>query len=187
MSKTVALAGFLHETNTFAPTRARLEDFVQGGGYMPMARGPALIVRSAGASISASAALSDHGDAAGWDMVPILWAGAIPSAHVSRDAYEAIADEIISGIVAAGPLDGIFLDLHGAMVAEHVDDGEGRLLTRLRAAVGPDVPIAAALDLHGNITARDGGRGGRAGRLPHLSACRHGRDGRGGRRCSWTR
>lgn len=55
-------------------------------------------------------------------------------------------------LVASLPLDGIFLDLHGAMVAEHVDDGEGELLSRIRRAIGYDVPISVCLDLHGNIT-----------------------------------
>lgn len=151
MPKRVALAGFLHETNTFAPTRARMADFVQGGGYMPLVRGPALLHQCRGINLGISGATA-FGEAAGWDMVPVIWAGAIPSAHVCKDAYKSITDEIILGISAAGPLDGIFLDLHGAMVAEDEDDGEGRLLMRLRAAVGPDVPIAAALDLHGNIT-----------------------------------
>jgi microcystin degradation protein MlrC len=118
---------------------------------MPMARGQAVITQSAGINLGIAGAV-EFGQQAGWDIVPILWAGAIPSAHVSRGAYESITDETISGIVAAGPLDGIFLDLHGAMVAAHVDDGEGELLMRLRAAVGPDVRIACALDLHGNIT-----------------------------------
>lgn len=151
MSDRVALAGFLHETNTFAPTKAVLADFIQGGGYMPMARGDDLITLSRGINLGIGGAV-EFGESSGWEMVPVLWTGAIPSAHVARDAYEVISDEIISGIAAAGPLDGIFLDLHGAMVAEHEDDGEGRLLTRLRDLVGPNVPIAAALDLHGNIT-----------------------------------
>lgn len=151
MSKRVALAGFLHETNTFAPSMARMDDFVQGGGYMPLARGAAVLTQGRDINLGIGGAVN-FGEDAGWDMVPILWAGAIPSAHVCQNAYESITDEIISGIRDAGPLDGIFIDLHGAMVAEHVDDGEGELLSRLRAAVGPDVPIAAALDLHGNIT-----------------------------------
>lgn len=151
MSKRVALAGFLHETNTFAPTMARMEDFVQGGGYMPIARGKAVISQGKDINLGIGGAVS-FGAQAGWEMVPVLWAGAIPSAHVCKDAYESITSEIISSIVDAGPLDGIFLDLHGAMVAEHEDDGEGCLLMRLRAAVGPGVPIVCALDLHGNIT-----------------------------------
>jgi microcystin degradation protein MlrC len=151
MSKRVAIAGFLHETNTFAPTKAQMADFAQGGGYMPLARGQALVEQSKDINLGISGAL-DFAELADWDMVPILWAGAIPSAHVSKDAYESITGDIILGIAEAGPLDGIFLDLHGAMVAEHVDDGEGQLLMRLREVVGPNVPIAAALDLHGNIT-----------------------------------
>ena len=151
MPKRVALAGFLHETNTFAPTKARMEDFVQGGGYMPMARGEAVLTRGRDINLGIGGAVG-FGESAGWEMVGVHWSGAIPSAHVSRNAYESITDEIISGIADVGPLDGVFLDLHGAMVAEHEDDGEGRLLMRLRDRIGPDVPIAAALDLHGNIT-----------------------------------
>ncbi|KIN60512.1 MlrC-like protein [Sulfitobacter noctilucae] len=151
MPHRVAVAGFLHETNTFAPTKAQLADFVQGGGYMPISRGAEVLSRGKGINLGIGGAVI-HGESAGWEMVPILWAGAIPSAHVSQNAYESITDEILEGIKAALPLDGVFIDLHGAMVAEHEDDGEGALLMRLRDIVGPDVPIAAALDLHGNIT-----------------------------------
>ncbi len=128
-----------------------MADFVQGGGYMPLARGVDLISQSKSINLGIGGAVA-HGESTGWDIVPVLWAGAIPSAHVSQDAFDTISDEIIEGVTAALPLDGVFIDLHGAMVAEHEDDGEGALLARLRAAVGPDVMIAAALDLHGNIT-----------------------------------
>ena len=86
--------------------------------------------------------------------MPLLWCMATPSAHVTRDAYERITGEILSLIAAAGPLDGICLELHGAMVAEHVDEGEGELLARLRRQVGPAMPITVALDLHANVTGR---------------------------------
>ncbi|MEX3314672.1 M81 family metallopeptidase [Sulfitobacter sp. PS-8MA] len=147
----VALAGFLHETNTFAPQPADMEAFRVGGGYVPMVRGAAMWEAFTQVNLGMAGAMK-VARACDWDAVPVLWAGAIPSAHVTRAAYEQITEEIIAGITAAGPLDGIFLDLHGAMVAEHIDDGEGELLRRLRAAVGPDVPITAALDLHGNIS-----------------------------------
>lgn len=147
----VALAGFLHETNTFAPTPADGEAFRHGGGYIPMTRGAALLSAARGVNLGISGALA-VAEARGWDRVPVLWAGAIPSAHVTRAAYEEIAGEIVDGIARAGRLDGVFLDLHGAMVAEHLDDGEGELVRRIRAVVGPQVPIAAALDLHGNIS-----------------------------------
>jgi microcystin degradation protein MlrC len=151
MSMRVALAGFLHETNTFAPTKAQMSDFVQGGGYMPFARGADLLPLSRGINLGIGGAV-EQGELLGWEMVPVLWAGAIPSAHVCKEAYQSITDEIVVGISAALPLDGVFIDLHGAMVAEHEDDGEGALLQRVRAAVGPGVKIAVALDLHGNIT-----------------------------------
>ena len=147
----VAVAGFLHETNTFAPNLADMAAFRNGGGYVPITRGAAMIPAFAGVNLGLSGALSVAA-LRGWDVVPILWAGAIPSAPVTRNAFEAIASEIVAGLAAAGPLDGVFLDLHGAMVAAHIDDGEGEIARRVRAVIGPDVPIAAALDLHGNIS-----------------------------------
>ena len=151
MVKRVAVAGFLHETNTFAPSKANLDAFRQGGGYLPLSRGAEITARCGGVNLGISGFL-DHADAAGWDIVPLLWCGAIPSAQVERGAFEAIAGEIAERLLAAGPVDGLLLDLHGAMVAEHLDDGEGELLARLRRIVGPDVPISASLDLHGNVT-----------------------------------
>lgn len=151
MSKRVALAGFLHETNTFAPSKATFAHFEQGGGYLPLSRGDEILRRCKSVNLGISGALA-HSERAGWEIVPTLWAGAIPSAHVTRDAYEFITGEIVAAIAAAGRLDGVFLDLHGAMVAEHLDDGEGELIARVRRVVGPHVPIAASLDLHGNTT-----------------------------------
>lgn len=147
----VAFAGFLHETNTFAPTRADLSAFLAGGGYVPMTYGPAMVPAFAAVNLGMSGAFRVARER-DWEVVPVLWAGAIPSAHVSRDAFEQIAGEIVEGIAASGPLDGVFLDLHGAMVAEHLDDGEAEIARRVRKVVGPKVPIAAALDLHGNIS-----------------------------------
>jgi microcystin degradation protein MlrC len=151
VSMKVALAGFLHETNTFAPDPADMTAFLEGGGYVPLVRGADMAGAVHGVNLGISGAFSTAA-ALGWDVVPVLWAGAIPSAHVTQDAFEQILAEIVQGIGAAGPLDGVFLDLHGAMVAEHHDDGEGEILRRVRAVVGPDVPIAVALDLHGNIS-----------------------------------
>ena len=153
MPPRVALAGFVHESNSFAPTPADFGAFAHGGGYLPMSRGAALLDADRGLNLPIAGALA-HADAAGWDLVPVLYAGAVPSAPVTADAYDRITTEIVDGIAAARPLDGVFLDLHGAMVAAHLEDGEGALLTRIRAVVGPEVPIVAALDLHGNISAR---------------------------------
>ena len=148
----ILIAGFQHETNTFAPSKARYEDFVRGGGFPPMVRGAELLALRdvnvpAGGFILAA-------EAAGHALVPVIWAGASPSAHVTRDAYERIAGEILAAARHAGTFDAIYLDLHGAMVCEHEDDGEGALLADLRAIVGAGVPIVASLDLHANVTER---------------------------------
>ncbi len=75
-----------------------------------------------------------------------------PSAHVTKDAFERIVKEMIDGIAAAGPLDAVYLDLHGAMVTEHFDDGEGEILARVRKVIGKDLPLVVSLDLHANVT-----------------------------------
>jgi microcystin degradation protein MlrC len=87
----------------------------------------------------------------GAELLPVLWAGGTPSAHVVVDAFEGIAEEILSA-ARTERVDGIYLDLHGAMVCEHLDDGKGELLARLRRLVGQDIPIIASLDLQANVT-----------------------------------
>jgi microcystin degradation protein MlrC len=147
----VAIGGFMHETNTFAPSKARYDDFERGWGPLPFVRGDEIFDQVGGVNVGIGGAVA-YGQHMDWELCPALWCGATPSAHVEERAYERIVSELIERICALGPLDGIYLDLHGAMVAEHVDDGEGELLQRLRHAVGPDIPIAVSLDLHGNIT-----------------------------------
>lgn len=146
----IAFAGFLHESNSFAPAPADLNAFNRGGGYMPYMRGPAIREAIQGVNLGMAGAF-DFADAAGWEVIPILWTGAVPSAPVTQEAYETIVAEILKGLHEAGPLDGIYLDLHGAMMADHVPDGEGELIARIRKFL-PDVPISVSLDLHGNIT-----------------------------------
>jgi microcystin degradation protein MlrC len=91
-------------------------------------------------------------EAMGWHLAPTLWCSASPSAHVTEDAFERVAEEIVTGIAKAGAIDAVYLDLHGAMVTEHLDDGEGEILARLRRAIGDDLPIVVSLDLHANVT-----------------------------------
>ena len=147
----VALAGFVHESNSFAPSPADMAAFEQGGGYLPLSRGDRIALRAAGVNLPVAGML-DHAREAGWQVLPLVWAGAVPSAPVTADCFAAITDEIAAGLAALGPIDGVILDLHGAMVAEGAPDGEGAILDRVRRAVGPDVPVVAALDLHGNVT-----------------------------------
>ena len=92
-----------------------------------------------------------HVQAQGHSVLPVIWAGAGASAHTTEDAYERIAGEIIEAVKRKN-YDAIYLDLHGAQVTEHLDDGEGELLSRVRAIVGTEMKIAVSLDLHANVT-----------------------------------
>jgi microcystin degradation protein MlrC len=145
----ILIAGFQHETNTFAPTKASYQSFIQGEGFPPLTRGAdVLTLREVNVPIGGFIKATQ---AAGHELIPVIWAGASASAHVTRDAYERIAGEIVDA-VRAGGFDAIYLDLHGAMVAEHIDDGEGELLARVRNIVDGAVPLVVSLDLHANVT-----------------------------------
>ncbi len=152
----ILIAGFQHETNTFAPSLADWAAFTRGDSFPAFVRGQAMVEALRGINIPV-AGFIDAARQNGWQVLPSCWAGAIPSSYVTRDAFERIAGAILEDVQNArnsGALDAIYLDLHGAAVAEHADDSEGELLARLRAAVGPDLPIVASLDLHANVTHR---------------------------------
>jgi len=147
----IAVGGFLHETNTFAPTKATYDDFVHGGGWPAMAQGADVLRVMRNINIGL-AGFVEAAEAQGWEMVPTISCGASPCAHVTRDAYERIVKVLVEGIKAAGKLDAVYLDLHGAMVTEHLDDGEGEILRRVREVIGKELPLVVSLDLHANVT-----------------------------------
>ncbi|MGJ6979750.1 M81 family metallopeptidase [Aestuariimicrobium soli] len=89
-------------------------------------------------------------EAAEW--VPIARGRSLPGGTVVRETYERMADEIVDGLREAGPLDGLWYDIHGAMSVEGLEDAEGDLITRIREVVGDDVLIGASMDLHGNVS-----------------------------------
>jgi len=149
----IAIAGFLHETNTFVQRPTGMDAFVTADAWPGLVRGPALFDAVAGANIAIAgfikeAAVHNH------ELVPLLWTSANPSGPVTRHAYEEIWAMLKRELEQAMPVDALFLDLHGAMVAEHIDDGEGELLERIRAIIGRGIPIVAALDFHANISPR---------------------------------
>lgn len=147
----VAVGGFHHETNSFAPTRADFEAFVRADAWPGLLRGEALIQALPGQNIGASGFI-EAALAACWDIAPLLWANAGPSGPVTEDAFERITAELIERVGHLNEIDAVYLCLHGAMIADHVEDGEGALLARLRNAIGPTVPIVASLDFHANVT-----------------------------------
>jgi microcystin degradation protein MlrC len=140
----IAIGGFQHETNTFAPSKATFDDFLRGRGWPPLAQGDEIFERCAGMNVPIAGFVARMRKTT-HQLVPTAWAGTSPSAHVTRDAFERVAEMILRRLRAAVPLDAVYLDLHGAMVAEHVDDGEGELLARVRDLLGPDIPLVASL------------------------------------------
>ncbi|MCP5149742.1 MAG: M81 family metallopeptidase [Ectothiorhodospiraceae bacterium] len=149
----IAVGGFQHETNTFAPSKADLAAFQVGGAWPPLTTGPALFEAVRGINISVSGFI-DEAERLGHTLLPTTWCAASPSAHVTEHAFEHVARLILDGIRAALPVDAVYLCLHGAMVTEHLEDGEGELLARVRALVGPTIPVVASLDYHSNTTPR---------------------------------
>ncbi len=147
MSKRVMIAGFRHETNTFS----RLPTDMAAFEARSLHRGAEIAPAYRGTNTEV-AAFFDACARHGWTPVPVLVADATPSGKVTRAAFETFAGEILAALESAAPLDALLMPLHGAMVAEHADDGEGALLQRIRDKIGRSVPIAATLDLHANVT-----------------------------------
>src|ERR671918_1074428 len=147
----IAIGGFQHETNTFAPSKADYAAFDADGGWPGAQYGEPIFAAVEGANIPAAGAIQAL-RSLGHTLVGTAWAASSPSAHVTADAFERILGGLLQNLKAAGKVDGVYLDLHGAMVSEEFEDGEGEILRRVRAAVGPRVPIVASLDLHANVT-----------------------------------
>ncbi|MCB1422314.1 MAG: M81 family metallopeptidase [Nitratireductor sp.] len=148
----IAIAGFQHETNTFAPGSAGVEEFRMADSWPGLLVGDAVVSETHGMNLPVAGAVSAAQECGRVELVPILWCAAEPSGRVTDEAFEWIAGMILDGVRAAGPLDAVYLDLHGAMVTDSYDDGEGELLRRMRDAVGPALPIGVSLDLHANVT-----------------------------------
>ena len=151
----IAIGGFLHESHSFAPIPTGWADFLAPGGW-PAVQRPATLVAALRHSAVPAAGAIKAAEAAGVTIAPLSWGFANPAGPVTAEAFERLAALIFHDLQAAldeGPLDGLYLDLHGAMVAEHFPDAEGELLRRARAILGPSIPITASLDPHCNMTA----------------------------------
>src|SRR6185436_18339487 len=147
----IAVGGFQHETNTFAPLKATWEEFVRADAWPPLLQGAELIPGVTGYNIPIAGAVETL-QKLGHELVPLAWASAAPSSHVTEDAYERMSGILLDGLRRAGPVDAVYLDLHGAMVVEHHQDGEGELMRRIREVVGERIPLVASLDYHTNMT-----------------------------------
>ncbi|MDE1172109.1 MAG: M81 family metallopeptidase [Parvibaculaceae bacterium] len=149
----IAVGGFQHETNTFAPVKAALADFEAPDAWPGLVQGGEVPEAVKGINVPV-AGFIEEARGRGHEIAPLVWCSATPSAHVTRDAFETVSAMMLDRLRAAGNVDAVYLDLHGAMVCEHLDDGEGELLARVRAVVGKDIPVVASLDFHANVTGR---------------------------------
>ncbi len=145
----VLLAAIKHESHTFNrfPTPLALfrrQDYRTGAAVPPAYRGTGLEM----AGFLAKA--EEHG----WSIETPLAVSATSGGRVAAEAMADFLAVLEAGLRAAAPLDGVLLALHGAMAAEGDDDADGTILARVRAIVGPDVPIATTFDLHANVSDR---------------------------------
>ena len=143
----VVLAQMKHETNTSSPVPTDLARFARGEGAPLHGAEAYRAMRGTGTAI---AGFIDIAEAEGAELVLPISANAWPSGPVQQAAFEDMCERICADI--AKGCDAILLDLHGAMVTEKFDDGEGELLRRIRA-IAPEVPLALALDMHANVSA----------------------------------
>src|SRR5437667_11559320 len=137
----------MHETNTFSFQKTdmalwRRRDFHRDNEIPAAFRG----------TRSALGATFEAADKFGWTLIHPVSANANPSGTVTDDAFEQIGGLILAAAEHQSPIDGVLLHLHGAMVVDSYEDGEGELLARLRKKLGPDVPVVVTLDLHANVT-----------------------------------
>lgn len=149
MAHRVLTGLFGHETNTFSRLPTTLADFEN---YL-LVHGDAIPAKVAG-SVIEPAGVEQAAEEHNWELVRTLVAWATPSGRVADDAWEACVGHVLRVAADAGPLDGVLFSLHGAMASASHDDAEGAFLERLRAVIGPDVPVAITLDLHANVTRR---------------------------------
>jgi len=147
----IAVGGIQHETNVFAPYQAGFDVFAQRDEWPPLSRGEQMLHEVRGVNLPVTGAI-ERLEALGHEIVPLLWCSATPSAPVTEDAFERISAMMLETLQESAGIDGVLLDLHGAMVCTHVSDGDGELLRRIREAVGVATPVVATLDLHANIS-----------------------------------
>lgn len=152
MTKTILFGGLYHETHTFLAHKTGMAEFEDGGINI----GQAAIDRNRGNG-SPSAGFIDYADKAGWRVLPTIQMAAQPAGKVTDDVVELFLKHFLAGLERnLQEIDGIFLVLHGAMVSDSSDDVEGLVIgtirEKLKAAGRGELPIAAVLDLHGNIS-----------------------------------
>jgi microcystin degradation protein MlrC len=147
----IAIARISHEANTFNPTKTTMNDFLLSGYYI----GQEILDRYYSDELSGCIAgfipvLND----AGVEIVPLITLGARMRGVVTQEALTEIKERLVISVKRTKPLDGILLNMHGAMVSEEQEDMEGYLIEKVREVVGPEIPIVVTFDIHAFITKR---------------------------------
>jgi microcystin degradation protein MlrC len=146
----IAIGGFQHETNCFVEPKTDFAYFQSHRDRPPLVFGDEVISWLANSSFALTGFIKDMRQT--HELVPLLWTSGGAGGLVTRDAFERITGGLVGALSAAMPVDALYLDLHGAMVTEDFEDGEGEVLRRVRACVGPNIPIVVSLDYHANVT-----------------------------------
>jgi len=149
----IAVGGILHETNTFVDGLTELDPFVKPGAFPGLLRGQEVLDTLRGSRMCVGGYLAEA-ERLKIELAPLIWTFAQPSATVRHAVYEDLKERLLERLREALPVQGVLLDLHGAMVTDRFEDVEGDLLRRVRQMVGPRVPVMATLDFHANITPR---------------------------------
>jgi microcystin degradation protein MlrC len=143
----LAALGMAHETNTFASAAADYAAFEESG----ILRGDE-IVRDYAGSHATMAGFLQARETYGVDVVPLLFTFTDPTGTITADAFERICGEMLGMLRDQGPWDGVLLAQHGAAVSAEYPDMDGEVAARVRAIVGPGVPIGMAPDMHANLS-----------------------------------
>ena len=149
----VVTGGIAHETSTFTTVETDWQSYKERF-YL---RGEEILNRFRGTNTPIGGFI-DGADVHGFELIPTVFAEAQPSGPTPRNIFDAILQEILSGIAETGSIDGVLLGLHGSMVvgdlekSEGIDDPEGHILAAVREVVGPEIPILAQLDIHSNVS-----------------------------------
>ena len=150
MALRIAVGGFLHESTTFVDQPTTWDDFARAGPWPGACEGEAMLETLDGLNLGVSGFI-DEARKSGHTIVPVAWGMAMPAGPVTAHAFERMSAALVDGYRRSGA-DVIFVELHGAMVADEFDDAEGELLRRIRAVAGPDVAVVGTLDLHVNMS-----------------------------------
>jgi len=143
----ILIAEFEHETNCFCPEKTGYTQFEER--HLVNTRDIIPFFKDTRTNLGGFISALEEKE---YEILPVIAASATPGGIVTQEMFEFIKKEIIDSIKATGLVDGILLDLHGAMVCENNPDGEGALLQAIREVVGNKVPVISTLDLHANVT-----------------------------------